>query len=305
MATPSDTRLRGPEIDGPPDPAPEAVAPARRAPRARVGILVFGGLIAVLFVLPLWWTVASALRPQQETFASISPVSWSTLIPRHLTFGNFGRLFDEGFGRAMVNSLIVTIGTLVIGLAICSAAAFALAVLRFPGRTACFAIMVVSFLIPFDAIAIPLMSIFRDADLANTYTALILPGIGNGFAVFLLRGFFLGIPFELAEAGRADGLGWWGVYRRIYLPLSRPALIGAGLILFVFQWQAYLWPLLIAPDPKMKVAPVAIAQFAGQQGVDFGAIFAGATLTAAVPLLVLLVFQRYFTQSVTGSGVKG
>jgi putative chitobiose transport system permease protein len=95
------------------------------------------------------------------------------------------------------------------------------------------------------------------------------------------------------------------VFWRIYLPLSRPALIGAGLILFVFQWQAYLWPLLIAPDPQMKVAPVAIAQFAGQQGVDFGAIFAGAAMTALVPLLVLLFFQRYFTQSVSASGLKG
>jgi ABC-type glycerol-3-phosphate transport system permease component len=312
MATPSHTSLKRPDArttdrDRAPAPDTPGRAPQRGGTtrHPRVGLAVVGAVLAVLFVLPLWWTVASALRPQRETFATIFPVSWWTLIPRHLTFGNFGRLFDEGFGRAMVNSLIVTVGTLVIGLVICSAAAFALAVLRFPGRTVVFAVMVVSFLIPFDAIAIPLMSIFRDANLANSYAALILPGIGNGFAVFLLRGFFLGIPYELAEAGRADGLGWWGVYWRIYLPLSRPALIGAGLILFVFQWQAYLWPLLIAPDPAMKVAPVAIAQFAGQQGVDFGAIFAGAAMTAVVPLVVLLVFQRYFTQSVTGSGVKG
>jgi putative chitobiose transport system permease protein len=267
---------------------------------------MLGSVIAVLFVLPLWWTVASALRPQRETFATISPVSLWTLVPRGLTLGNVGRLFETGFGRAMVDSSVVTVGTLIGGLAICATAAFALAVLRFPGRRGVFfAVMVVSFLIPFDAIAIPLMAIFRGSGLDNSYLALILPGIGNGFAVFLLRGFFLGVPAELAEAARVDGLGWWGVFWRIYLPLSKPALIGAGLILFVFQWQAYLWPLLIAPDPEMKVAPVAIAQFAGQQGVDFGAIFAGATMTALVPLLVLLFFQRYFTQSVSASGLKG
>jgi putative chitobiose transport system permease protein len=273
--------------------------------RSRAGTAGLGAVIAVLFVLPLWWTVVSALRPQRETFATISPVSLWTLVPRHFTLDNFARLFQTGFGRAMVNSSAVTAGTLIGGLAICSTAAFALAVLRFPGRAVFFGVMVVSFLIPFDAIAIPLMSIFRGVHLDNSYLALILPGIGNGFAVFLLRGFFLGVPMELAEAARVDGLGWWGVFRRIYLPLSRPALIGAGLILFVFQWQAYLWPLLIAPDPQMKVAPVAIAQFAGQQGVDFGAIFAGATMTAIVPLLVLLFFQRYFTQSVSASGLKG
>ncbi len=270
-----------------------------------MGMVLLGSLIAALFVLPLWWAVASALRPQRETFATISPVSLWTLLPRDVTLSNFTRLFDTGFGRAMLNSSVVTVGTLVGGLAICATAAFALAVLHFPGRAVFFAVMVVSFLIPFDAIAIPLMSIFRGAHLDNSYLALILPGIGNGFAVFLLRGFFQGVPIELAEAARVDGLGWWGVFWRIYLPLSRPALIGAGLILFVFQWQAYLWPLLIAPDPQMKVAPVAIAQFAGQQGVDFGAIFAGATMTALIPLLVLLFFQRYFTQSVSASGLKG
>jgi putative chitobiose transport system permease protein len=273
--------------------------------RPRVGPAVLGVVIALAFLLPLWWTVASALRPQRETFATISPVSWWTLVPRDLTFGNFTRLLDAGFARAMLNSTIVTAGTLVGGLAVCASAAFALAVLRFPGRGVFFGVMVISFLIPFDAIAIPLMSVFRGVGVDNSYLALILPGVGNGFAVFLLRSFFLGIPAELADAARVDGLGWWGVFRRIYLPLSKPALIGAGLILFVFQWQSYLWPLLIAPDPQMKVAPVAIAQFAGQQGVDFGAIFAGATLTAVVPLLVLLFFQRYFTQSVTASGLKG
>ena len=291
-------------------PVTDRAATAGRAARGRKrrsqpGLATLGALIALLFILPLWWTVASALRPQRETFATISPVSLWTLFPRHFTVDNFARLFDTGFGRAMVNSTVVTVGTVVGGLAICAMAAFALAVLNFPGRAVVFGVMVVSFLIPFDAIAIPLMSVFRGASLDNSYLALILPGIGNGFAVFLLRGFFQGVPIELAEAARVDGLGWWGVFRRIYLPLSKPALIGAGLILFVFQWQAYLWPLLIAPDPAMRVAPVAIAQFAGQQGVDFGAIFAGATMTAIIPLLILLFFQRYFTESVSASGVKG
>src|SRR3954452_351833 len=271
----------------------------------RAVVMVLSGLVALLFVLPLWWTVASSLRPQAETFRTLSPVSVWTMVPRHFTFGNFGHLGDGGFDTALANSLLVNVVTLVLGLFICATASFALAVLRFPGRTAIFRFMVVSRQIPFDAIAIPLTGVFRDAGLQNSYLALILPGVGNGFAVFLLRGFFRGVPEELSEAARLDGLGWWGIFVRIYLPLSRPALIGAGLILFVFQWQAYLWPLLIAPDASKRVAPVAIAQFAGEHGVDFGAIFAGAVVTALVPLLVLLFFQRYFTQSVTQTGVKG
>jgi ABC-type glycerol-3-phosphate transport system permease component len=218
---------------------------------------------------------------------------------------NFGRLLGGSFGRAIINSAGVTAATVIIGLAICATAAFALAVLEFPGRSVVFGLMVVSFLIPFDAIAIPLTTIFRNAGLQNSYIGLILPGIGNGFAVFLLRGFFQGIPIELAEAARVDGLGWWGLFLRIYLPLSKPALIGAGLILFVFQWQSYLWPLLIAPDPQYRVAPVAIAQLAGEHGVDFGGIFAGAVVTAGIPLVILLFFQRYFTESLASSGLKG
>ncbi len=146
----------------------------------RVGMVALGTLIATLFMLPLWWMVASALRPQDETFRTLSPVSIWTLIPRGLTFDNLVRLFGGDFGRAMLNSVIVTAVTLVLGLAINSTAAFALAVLRFPGRTAIFAVMVVSFLIPFDAIAVPLASIFRDAGLQDSYLGLILPGVGNG-----------------------------------------------------------------------------------------------------------------------------
>jgi putative chitobiose transport system permease protein len=285
--------------------APPVAARTRRGGSSRLGLAALGAVIALLFVLPLWWMVTSALRSQDETFRTLSPVSVWTLIPRELTAGNLIRLFQGDFGRAMLNSVVVTAVTLVVGLAICATAAFALAVLRFPGRTVVFAVMVVSFLIPFDAIAIPLSSMFQDAGLQNSYAGLVLPGIGNGFAVFLLRGFFLGVPAELAEAARVDGLGWWGIFWRVYLPLSKPALVGAGLILFVFQWQSYLWPLLIAPDPAMKVAPVAIAQLSGEHGVDFGAIFAGSVLTALVPLLVLVFFQRYFTQSLSTSGLKG
>jgi putative chitobiose transport system permease protein len=271
----------------------------------RVGIAVLGWVVALLFLLPLWWTVASALRPQSETFRTLSPVSLWTVIPRHFDFANFTRLLTGSFGRAIVNSAGVTAATVIIGLAICSCAAFALAVLDFPLRGAVFGLMVVSFLVPFDAIAIPLTSIFRDAGLQNTYAALVLPGVGNGFAVFLLRGFFQGVPTELTDAARVDGLGWWGIFLRIYLPLSKPALIGAGLILFVFQWQSYLWPLLIAPDPQYRVAPVAIAQLAGEHGVDFGGIFAGAVVTAGIPLVILMFFQRYFTESLSASGLKG
>jgi putative chitobiose transport system permease protein len=261
-------------------------------------------LLAVLWLLPLWWAAVSALRRSDTIFKYLSPLSLWTLWPRDFTLDNVTALLSGPFLRAIMNSVFVTSVTIGVGLVLCSSAAFALAAFRFRGQSVVFAGLVVSFLIPFDSIAVPLSSVLRQAGLQNTYLGLILPGLGNGLAVFMLRQFFMGIPRELAEAALVDGLGWWGIFRKIYLPLSRPAMIGAGLILFVFQWQAYLWPLLIAPNPQYRVASVAVADFAGQYDVDFGQMFAGAVLGALIPMLVLLVFQRSFSSSVASSGTK-
>ncbi len=275
--------------------------------RARFGrhlLLALAVLVALYSMLPLIWATASALRPGDEIFKYLSPLSVWSLLPRQPTLGNLHVLWNGAFARAMANSLIVAGVTVVLGLLLCSAAAFALAVLRFPGRKVVFALMVVSFLIPFDSIAVPLATLFRGFNLQNTYAGLVLPGLGNGLAVFMLRQFFLGIPRVLSEAAMVDGLGWWGIYTRIYLPLSRPALIGAGLILFVFQWQAYLWPLLIAPAPRVHVVAIAIANFATEFGVDYGEMFAATTFAALVPMLIMLFFQRHFAASLATSGTK-
>lgn len=267
-------------------------------------LLIVAVAASAAAMLPLIWSAISALRPSEEIFRYLSPLSVHTFVPLRVTLHNVAALWTGPFARAMVNSAIVTSVTVVLGLVICSMAAFALAALRYRGRGVVFAAMIISFLIPFDSIAVPLAQVFRDANLQNSYAGLILPGIGNGLAVFLLRQFFLGIPRELAEAAMVDGLGWFGIFTRIYLPLSKPALIGAGLILFVFQWQAYLWPLLIAPNPDYYVASVAIASFAGQYDVDYGQMFAGAVFTALLPMAVLLIFQRYFIASFATTGSK-
>lgn len=164
--------------------------------------------------------------------------------------------------------------------------------------------VVLSFLIPFEAIAIPLSRTVSDWGLANTLIALILPGLGNGLAVFTLRQFFLGIPRSLSEAAHLDGAGWFRIYRSIYLPLTRPALIGAGLILFLFQWQAYLWPILITSTQAMDLAPVAIAKSFGAFSTDYGRVFAETAILAVIPAVILLALQRYFVTSVASTGSK-
>lgn len=262
-------------------------------------------LIGIGFALPLIWMLVSSFRTGTEIFSSLYPLSPGILIPQRITLENYQSLLDSPFALSVVNSLIVTAITIIVGLMISASAAFALSALDFTGSRVVFGIVVLSFLIPFDAIAVPLANQFRDWGLANTYTALILPGLANGFAIFVLRQFFLAIPRELAEAATLDGLGPWGVFWRIYLPLSRTALIGAGFTLFLFQWGAYLWPLLIATDPSMVLGPVALANLNGQFEVNFGRIFAASVLLTIVPLVLLLFFQKYFTASLATSGSKG
>jgi ABC-type glycerol-3-phosphate transport system permease component len=260
----------------------------------------------LVFFLPIWWVAVGALRPREDIFRYLSPLSWRTLWPTDATLTNIVLLFRSDFALALFNSVFVTVVAVIFGLILCAMAGFALAVMRFRGREVVFLVVVVSFLIPFDAIALPLFGLMLDAGLQNTYLGLILPGIGNGLAVFLYRQFFLGIPKELREAGVIDGLSTFGIFWRIYLPLSRPAHITAGLILFLFQWQAYLWPLLIAPDTEYKVAAVAIAQFTDNiEGTQYNLIFTAAFFIALIPMIILTYFQKYFTSSVASMGSKG
>jgi putative chitobiose transport system permease protein len=261
-------------------------------------------VISLLFLLPELWLIASTFRTSNETFASSSPLSWAVLWPQHWTLVNIRSAIDSGFLLNLGNSLLVAAVTIVVGLGISAMSAFALAVIPFRGRAATFSIVVLSFLVPFEAIAIPLSQSFSQWGLTNTMLALILPGLGNGLAVFTLRQFFLGVPTSLAEAAELDGAGWWRVFWSVYIPLSRPALIGASLILFLFQWQAYLWPILVVSNQNLDLAPVAIAKSFGAFTTNYGQVFAETAVLAIIPAIVLLALQRFFVASVATSGTK-
>jgi putative chitobiose transport system permease protein len=261
-------------------------------------------IISLLFLLPVVWLLASTFRSSNETFASSSPISWAVLWPQHWTLSNLESAVNTGFLGNLGNSIFVAVATVAVGLAISAMAAFALAVIPFRGRAATFSIVVLSFLVPFEAIAIPLSQSFSQWGLTNSFLALILPGLGNGLAVFTLRQFFLGVPSSLAEAADMDGAGWGRIFWSVYLPLSRPALIGAGLILFLFQWQAYLWPILVVSNPNLDLAPVAISKSFGAFTSNFGQVFAETAVLAIIPAIVLLALQRFFVTSVASTGNK-
>ena len=279
--------------------------PGQPSPLVRYGLLTpIAVIVALLVVTPLAWMVTSAVRPADEILRYLNPLSIRAVVPVAPTLASFHVLAEGPFPRSVVNHVIVAGTTVVLGLAVCSTAAFGLSVLRFRFQSALFAVVVVSFLIPFEAIAIPLATLFRSWKLDNSYAGLILPGIGNGLAIFLLRQFFLGMPPDLREAARVDGASWWAIFWSIYIRLSGSALLAAGLILFVFQWQAYLWPLLIVSDQRYEVAPVTLAKFLGQFDFDYGQLFAGAVIITGIPVVLIMPLQRYFTQSIARTGIK-
>ena len=282
---------------------PAASDPRDRA--LRLMRLIATLLVVAFFVLPLIWLLASAVRPANETLGPAASLSLRAFVPHGFTWDNVSNMVDSGFLRNLLNSVVVAAVTVVVGLAVCSMAAFALAAIDFPGRGIVFGVVIVSFLIPFEAIAIPLSQAFRDWGLANSYPGLILPGVGNGLAIFTLRQFFLGVPRELREAAEMDGAGWWRIYWQIYLPLSRSAMVGAGLILFLFQWQSFLWPVLVVDSDNMDLAPVTLAKNFGAFTSDYGRVFAEAVAISIIPAVLLLIFQRFFVASLKTTGSKG
>jgi len=272
--------------------------------KQRIFLTILSGMIALAFLLPVIWMFSSAIRPNENIFRFLSPISVKALIPTEFTLENFRSLLSGPYPRAVFNSSVVAGGTVILGLLLCAMAAFALSAIKFRSRDIIFAVVVVSFLIPFEGVALPLANLFRSWGLDNSYAGLILPGIANGLAIFLLRQFFLGIPDELKQAAEVEGANWWQIFWKIYLPLARPALISGGLLLFIWQWQAYLWPLLVISDQSLDVAPVALAKYLGQFDFEFGQLFAGAVVLSVIPVLILLPLQRYFTQSIASSGLK-
>lgn len=278
-------------------------AVARKAPKS-ILLIIVGLATGFSFLLPLIWIFTNSFRPGLETFNYLSPISLQTFFEPQPIFENYLALLDSQLGLAIFNSLVSTTWAVIIGLAVCSMAAFALSAIDFKGSNLFFGVVIVTLLIPFDAIAIPLAQLFRDWGLQDTMAGLVLPGIANGMAIFVLRTFFLAIPKEILEAAKVDGLGWFGIFRRIYLPLSVAPLIGAGLMLFLFQWHSYVWPLLIGTSDATLLGPIALANMKTQYSVDYGLLFAGSVVLSIIPLVLILLGQKQFVQSQTSTGIK-
>ena len=270
-------------------------------------LLIHGGylFVCILFILPLWWALASSLRPLDDIFKYVSPFSWKAFVPDKITFAAYATIFaQKGYGMAVLNSVFVAGATVLLGLVINGFAGYSFAVLRFPGRNFLFFLIVLTFLVPFEAIAIPLYTVVRSIGWLDTYQGLIGPGVANGIVIFLFRQFFSQIPRELAESAQIEGASWIAILFRIYLPLSKPVVISAALLIFLFQWESFLWPLIATRSENLKVIQVALAGFEERYVTLWNELFAAAIVAALIPLIILLPLQRFYVQGVTAAATK-
>ncbi len=262
-------------------------------------------VVAAIFILPLMWAIAASFSPNEEVFKYAYPFSWRALLPSNFTIAAYENLFARDFGLSLSNTFVLGMIVVFIGGVVNSMAGFAFARFNFRGKRLLFvAIILITFLIPIDLTAIPRFILISELKWINTWPALIVPGLANSLVIFLFRQFFEEIPQDLIDAARVDGASWLSVFYRIILPLSRPVLITASLLMFLTQWDSFFWPLLVAPHPALRVVQVEIAISIGEYQTLWNELLAGSMLAAIVPILLLLPFQRYYIQAITSSGLK-
>ncbi len=286
-----------------------ALREARTRPRSRNferATSVGKSALAVVFVFPLAWMLLSSLRPVAEIFQYVFPFSVWTVVPLHPTSESYRHLFhDEPFGRYLANSLIVASCVAALDVAVSSMAAYAFARIRFPGREVLFFLVLAVMIIPFEALLIPLYLIVRWLGWVDSYAALIIPMVPRAFSIFLLRQFFRGLPKELDDAARIDGCQHWGIYWHIMLPLSRPVLLSVALLAFQEMWGSFTWPLVVTNNASMRVVQVAVATFGQGDAIQYDKIFAALSLAAGVPIVLFMLFQRYYVRGIATAGLKG
>jgi multiple sugar transport system permease protein len=273
-------------------------------PRSVSQPLLYAALLlcGLLTLLPFVWVVSGSLRSLDEIRSD--PGAW---LPHHVTLDNFVRLFrTQGFGRWLVNSVVVAVMVIVGNVMAASAAGYALAKLEFAGKRLAFGAVMAAMMVPVTSVFITQFVITVDLGLADTLPGIALPAMALPLSVFIMRQYAMSVPDELLEAARIDGAGEFRIFFRIFLPLAGPAVATITIMSFLFSWNNFIWPLIVAQSMSSYTLPVGLAATsqAAAHVTDYGLMLAGA-IVVMLPILVLfLCLQRYFVQGVAGTGMR-
>jgi multiple sugar transport system permease protein len=266
------------------------------------------GLLAALLVLlyPLAWLLATSLKPANEVLTSLK------LLPSHLEWSNYTTALDGVSGvsvsRLLLNSLLISVGSVIGNVVSCSLAAYAFARLRFRMRGPMFGFMIATMMLPHHAVLIPQYIIFNKLGMVDTYWPLILPKFlaTEAFFVFLIVQFMRGLPRELDEAARIDGCGPFRIFWSVVLPLTRPALITTAIFTFIWSWNDFFTQLIYLFDPEKFTITLALRNFVDQSSTSaYGPMFAMSVISIVPIVLFFFAFQRYLVQGMATSGLKG
>lgn len=281
---------------------------ARRRHATTVGLrfLAYSALaaLALMTIAPFLWMILTSLKTKSEAF-QFPP----TIFPASPQWQNYEQLFTlVPFGRYFLNTLFVTAATVVGQLFITSLAAYAFARLKFVGRDTIFLFFLATMMVPFQVTLIPLYLMIFKLGWVNTYWGLIAPGLSSAYGIFLMRQSFLTMPEELSDAARIDGASEFGIYARIFLPLSGPVLATLGVFAFMGTWTDLLWPLLIVRDERLRTLELGLAYFNSSIPAfvqpNWPLMMAAAVVVMLPVIVVYLFTQRYFTEGIALSGVK-
>ena len=271
-------------------------------------------LVAIIFLFPLVFMVMSSLKPDQQLLSDTS--SLRAFLPvGDISLQNYVDAFNRApVGLFIFNSVFVTGLTVLLSLLICSLCAFSLVFLNWKGRAVILSIIVATFIIPFETIAIPLLLIVSklpwigldglQIGWLNTYRVQIIPWIADGLTVFLFVQYFKDLPRELVEASRVEGASWFQIYYRVIMPLSGPVLATAAILKFLVMYNQYLWPLIVVQAEAYRPVMVGLGYYF-QLNPAWGEIMAYLTVITVPVLIFYLVLQRAFIASIASTGVKG
>ena len=275
---------------------------AGQSARGRWWIYLLLSFGILLMVGPFIWMVLGSLKTPGEFL-----VSPPTFLPAKPTTDNYVRLFDElDFPRFFFNSslvaLVVTAGNIIF----CPMLGYALAKLQWRGKRPVMALVLATLMVPAGITLIPNFVLMANLGLVNTYPGLILPFLVGPFGVFLTRQFMFGIPDELIEAARIDGASEWRTYWQVVMPITIPVLATLGILTFLASWNNFIYPLVMAQEPEMYTLPVALATFAtGDHQSDNGMLMAGSVVLVIPVLIIFILFQRWITEGIATTGLKG
>lgn len=259
------------------------------------------GVMAYLTLIPIIWMVLASFKSAAE-LSAIPPTLW----PREWYPENFIAAWRSApFGRYLVNSLFMAIAIMVLETITSALAAYAFARLRFPARDLIFLAYLGTLMIPQQVTLVPRFIIMRELGWIDSYQGLILPQAFSAFGTFLLRQFFLAIPYELEDAARIDGASRFTTFTRIILPLAGPAVATLAVFIFLYQWNNLLWPLVISNTVETRPVAVGLRYFLGQYANEWNLLMAAATLATLPPIGLYLVAQRWFVRGITLTGFGG